>query len=382
MQNNSSSQIYLDSRKFKLMYDYYSYLFCIENRKPKKTSFSSINLLKYLSNKFESHKNEYSYLSQSMYTILYLSIFNQFDLIKMKISNNLDNITIKHIFYEIVLEKKNLLSKKIKNREVGIFESFLRLNFSKGIFIPSALVNQCSFYLVYKMNYDKNYNHFSEDKRVILSFILNCLILLPIKALQYQTLTNLNNESIIIKDYLKFFSPRYIMKGLVGRFELNLSKTLPTLFIENVFGMSIFFRSVNSPYVNDCINYIMDDTDQKILYANDDLMKDIIEANPRIRRSIYFTEEQKILDKNKVSLFTREILRGMISGMFTGLVVSLGDLCVKFFLGELNDANNKKGKIGFVTFKLNVLKFIMQYGICFSFLRFYDETNFLNNNKN
>ncbi len=382
MQNKTLSEKYLDSRKFKLLYDYYAYLFYLEEKRPKKNSAFNTNLLDYFSNKSESKVRNKSSLSEGAFVITYLSLFTQLDLVKMKTFSINKVVRVKDIFNDILFEKRNILSKKYKNRQIGVFESLIRLNYSRGIFLPGAWINLSSFYLQFNLFNNEKYSVYSDEIKILISLLLNCTISLPMKALQYQTLNNLSNESSILKDYTKFFRVGYLMRGYISRFDFNYSNTLLYLITENVIGMSVFFSIVKTDYIKNFVNSITGETDESSLYNKEEFISDICETNPTIRRSIFFTNQDKDYQKHKLAVITKEILKGMMSGIFTGFIVSAYEIGVKFYLGEMKDYDKKKFfNIIALNHKMNVFKFTFQYGLAYSFLRFYQEMESNNKNK-
>jgi len=300
----------------------------------------------------------------------------------MKIFSTKGIVRVKDIFNEILFEKRNILSKKYKNREIGVMESLIRLNYSRGIFFPGACINLTSFYFNFNLFNNEKYSRYNDDLKVVIYIFVNCIISLPLKALQYQTLNNLSNESSILKDFSKLFRVGYLRRGFVSRSEFNYSNTLLYLITENMIGMTIFFHLMNKPFINHLVNSIMDESEDRSLNNKQELISEICEINPTIRRTIFLSKQDKETEKTKLTLITRELLKGIITGFLTGCGVSTNELVIKYILGEMVDFDTKRFiNIVALNHKMNVLKFTLQYGLAYSFLRFYQELESKNKNK-
>lgn len=382
MQNKTLNQNHLDARSFKVLYDYYAYLFYLEERRPKEKFTHRTNVLNFFSNNPEQNITKNSYIFQSMFIVGYFSLFNHIDLMKMKAFTTSRVVRVKDLFNDLLFEKKNILSRMYKNRHVGVFESFIRLNYSRGIFLPGACINLSSFYLQFTLYNNVKFSSFSDELNLLIGALFNCAVSLPMKALQYQTLNNMSNESSLVKDYSKIFRISYLMRGFLTRFDFSYKTTLLYLFTENIFGVAIFFTLTKSSYINNLVNYLMDEKDEVPLNFNQEVIADICEKNPTIRRCIYFSQKEKESQKKNVSAITRELVKGISSGLFTGIMVAGYEIGLKLYLGEFREMD--KGKIFnliVLNHKLNTLKFTFQFGLAYSFLRFYQgvESNNIKN---
>ena len=302
MSEIKTNKDFINYKTFTILYDYYTYLFQLPSQNSNQYFFQKFNVLNLFSDKYSSDYKKKSILTESISNLIYMSFFNQLDLIKMKFSSLGNSKRINDIFNEIIFEKKAILLKNRGGGDIGVLQTFFRLTYSKGVFIPSSWLFFSSFYLQYNLNYNENFNNYKEMTKICLIFFSTCILSIPFKNLQFETTNKMSSESVLVKDFFRLFNIRNIMSGFLLKYDFNVLNCLPYLIFENFIGLMTFFKIYNYIGSNDYFISFIKNPDSESLFSNNDLLNEISELNSTIRRSLKIYQKEDELRKKKLSL--------------------------------------------------------------------------------
>jgi hypothetical protein len=139
--------------------------------------------------------------------------------------------------------------------------------------------------------------------------------------------------------------------------------------IENWMGMFVFFYFSKAIPEFELFKEYFNNTDDE-MFKKSELVEEICDLNPTIRRSVYLNKKEQDLSDNVTLNVGNEFAKNILAAMLTGTIITPIELVWKGLQGTFSDLEVKQSlKFISLNIKVNYVKFLLQYGICLSLLR-------------
>lgn len=377
MPNEKTEGPPLKFRNFKIALDYYLYLRFLEPLHKKETSMK-FNVLALFSNKYSDSQTPSNILKfPSIFTVGFTSLFSIVDLMKLKLIDfNVSTGTkLKDIFNGIMKEKRKVLMEKKGLKDLGSFNTYFRVTYSPSVFFCSLAINLSSFYFAHLIFSSRNSKQ-QEMMNFFYMFVPACLLVVPFKALQYESSLNAVREKTLIKDFAKLLNPNSLFTGYGLRFNFNSRVILPLVVIENWIGMFAFFHFNKAVEHIDIINNILK-PNSEISSHNQKFLDEVCSHNETIRRSLLLYKQEKDSQLQKINYINWNFAKSLLGGAITGIIVTSLECTARLITTDKEMIKDIKFlHSGAHLLKLNMFKFVFQYGVCLSLLRSFDTQSF------